>query len=104
MNKEIDKISTYINFAIKSGECAFGVDEISKATPFLVFYDKSLSNNSLNKIKIKCANVPIVLLSQVFGGFAQRNIKVLAICNKNLADACIKILSYNGLLGGITVE
>ena len=44
------------------------------------------------------------MLNEVFDAFVDKDIKVLAICNKNLANACIEILRLKGLLGGITVE
>ena len=104
MKTEISKINTYINFAIKSGDCVFGVDKILKTKPYLIIYHESLANNSLNKIKTKLHDVLIVMLNEVFDAFVDKDIKVLAICNKNLANACIEILRLKGLLGGITVE
>lgn len=88
-----DKVKTYISFAIKSGTCALGIDNILKMRhPKVILTAKGLSPNSQNKIKNKFGNVPCFETDFVLGQNTE-NVLALAISNQNLADACIKILS-----------
>ena len=80
-----DKIKTYINFAIKSGECAIGTDKILKLKRAeVIIVSPELSNNALNKIKNKNIS-KIITISEVF----PEGVLAIAIINKNLADAIV---------------
>lgn len=91
-----EKIKTYISFAIKSGQCTLGVDNILKMRcPKIIFIDPKLSINSQKKLTNRFSAVPTFNLSLGLGTVAE-NVYALAISNENLAGACIKLLSENG--------
>ena len=82
----MNKINSYIGFAIKSKKVVYGADNIlkSKACKLIVASQK-LSSNTLEKLNTK--NTQIIILPQA--DYSQLNLKglVVAITDKSLADA-----------------
>ena len=80
-----DKIKTYINFAIKSGDCAIGTDKILKLKRAeIIIVSPELSDNALNKIKNK--NISKVI---TISGVLPEGVLAIAILNENLANAIV---------------
>ncbi len=87
-----EKIASYLGFAIKSDKIKIGLDEILKCkTSKIIICTNTLSENASIKLKtfaekqkIKILFVPDELIVSRFG---QKNIKAVAILDKNLADA-----------------
>lgn len=95
MNLEVNKIKTYIGFAIKSRSIILGVDDIAKSKKtHIILYSVTLGDSSKDKL-IKFANNNKVehyeFETQVFDElFENKNIKAIAITDKNLALAIKK--------------
>ncbi len=88
-----DKLASYINFSIKSGDVIFGYDNIFSARkkPILVIYDLTLSNKMIEKLKYYCDMQKIKILpleNLILSDIIKRdNCKVLAFLNINLSKA-----------------
>lgn len=95
MNLEVNKIKTYVGFAIKSRSIIFGVDDIAKSkNSHIILYSVLLGDSSKDKL-IKFANNKNIehyeFETQVFDElFENKNIKAIAITDKNLALAIKK--------------
>lgn len=86
------KINSYIGFAIKMGKVQFGVDQIisSKRKPFIVVHDGSLSENSFKVLTEFTLNKNITLIkleNSLCELTKRKNLKVLGILDKSLAEA-----------------
>ena len=89
------KVESYIGFAIRKGSVVFGVDNIVvyKKKMYLVLATKSLSANSVEKLK-KYANERNIPFAEIddFESLIKKNCKALAICDKSLSDAIVENL------------
>lgn len=89
---ELNKIKTYINFAIRSGAIIYGVDDIvkSKLVKLIVVSD-TLSENSKQKLEKYIINKKVEKLEikkEIFNELLQNeSIKIFAITDANLAKA-----------------
>ena len=81
----MDKIKSYIGFAKKSRKIAFGLNMALAKNSKLILVDESISEDSLNKLNKICKNIA-VLKSEDYQKL-QENAKVIAILDKNLANA-----------------
>ncbi len=90
------KIVTYIGFAIRSNKVVYGIDalkENKKKIPLIVF-DGSTSENTVKEIvavgqKNSCP--VIVAENNTLAGYTFRpSVKVLGVCDENLASAILK--------------
>lgn len=102
------KIKTYINFAKRSRNIIYGLDDILKSKNIhLVCISNSLGENSTNKIeKFVLENniFKIILDNNVFNDLLQStSIKIFAITDINLANA-IKMNFTNGVSNGGNLE
>ncbi len=86
------KIQTYIGFAIKKGSVAYGYEGILKCRKrvFVVIRTADLSENSAKQLSKACAAIrcPILEIDEI-KSLKNKNCKVLAICDKSLADAIL---------------
>ena len=89
----IDKFRTYIGFAIKSKSIVYGVDNIESnlAKDCMVIIDKSLSDNSLNKLQnvVSKANIKIFTIDNITLDelLHTSNCKAIGLTSVNLASA-----------------
>lgn len=89
----INKIKSYVGFAIKSKSIVFGVDSIKEKKTDLIIYASSLADSS----KQKCMNIAeankckyFELSDEIVESLVNSsNIKAFAIKNKELAKAII---------------
>ena len=89
----MQKLKTYVGFAIKSGAIVYGQDNIVKQKNVpLVLIENGTSDSTINNLKAKFKNVLII------NNFAELNLKgkVCAILNKDLAKKCIEISESKG--------
>ena len=92
MRLQIEKIRSYVLFAIKSGHIIFGVEQIVKAKAVeVILYSSSLSENSKNKLKYY-ANIKNIVIAEIENQeymeiINKNNILALAVSDKNLAKA-----------------
>lgn len=98
MVNNIDKVKSYIGFAIKSRKIKFGVDDILKLkTADLILVSDSLAESGLKKIKVFALNKSItmrMLGEDQFNELIENtSIKVAAILDINLAEAIKKNLA-----------
>lgn len=92
MQEVINKIKTYLGFAIKSGSIIFGYDNVIKKinkTKLIIVCstanEKTLLNiNKLNKPTLKLKNNT---LSEMLD---RDNVKVIAVANESLAKAILE--------------
>lgn len=89
-----NKISSYINFAIKSGQVIFGYDNlfVFKKKPRLVLVSNDLTEKMQNKVIDFCneKEIKFVLLELSLGNLIARdNCKVLAILDNGLSNAIL---------------
>ncbi len=92
-----EKIKTYINFAIKSRDIIFGLDNILKLNNIeLIISSTSLGNSSEKTLKnfVKNKNLSHYALDDVlFRNIIKgENVKVFALKNKNLAKPIMELL------------
>ena len=89
----VDKVKTYLGFAIKSGKVIFGVDKLFQSTkkPHVVLICSTQNEKVTNKVIKYCENnqFPYIKLSDlVLGDIVGRdNCKVIGILDLNLAIA-----------------
>ena len=81
----MDKIKSYIGFANQSRKIHFGLNMALAKNSKLILVDESISEDSLNKLNKICKNIA-VLKSEDYQKL-QENAKVIAILDKNLANA-----------------
>ena len=91
---QINKLLTYVGFAVKSGNIIFGVDQIkdSKKNIKLILACNTLSDNTMSKLSSYSTQKHIELhiiekpctLSDIVG---RENCKAVAIIDEHLADA-----------------
>ena len=89
----MQKLKTYIGFAIKSGAIIYGQDNIVKQKNVpLVLIKNGTSTSTINKLKTKFKNVLII------DEFNELNLtgSVCAILNQDLAKKCIEISESKG--------
>lgn len=92
-----NKILTYINFAIKSGQIVYGIDNIKAAKQKMtcVLFDSTATSRLENTIKTFCETKNI-LYAQLDVSIDEllktKNCKVLGICNENLSKQIINII------------
>ncbi len=86
----MDKINSYVGFAIKSNKVVYGADNILKNKKIkLILTSDELSQNTMEKLQ----NTKICLLCLPSEQYNSLNLKGLAvgIQDKSLADAIIKL-------------
>lgn len=94
----ISKIDSYVGFAVKSGKIIWGLDMLKKAkrAPFVILIDEQIGQNSLKQVKLYAErnNVELVLLpaEHLNNSLARTNVKILSICDENLAKAIINTI------------
>ncbi len=85
-----NKYSWYIGFAVRKGSVVYGIDslEVYRKKVFLVLCSDTLAENSLAKAEAeaKRRNISMLVVPDL-EKILQRNTKVLAICDKSLAEA-----------------
>jgi ABC-type lipoprotein release transport system permease subunit len=85
----MNKINSYLGFAIKSRHIIFGVDAIiASRGDHLVLASSKLSLSSINNLKKNKSNV-IVLGEEIYNSLGL-NALAVAIMDKNLSDAIKK--------------
>lgn len=89
------KISAYIGFSVKKGSVVYGLDSVEtyKKKIYLILCSNTIAENSHKKAvaegqKRNCAVKTIEGLEETL----KRNCKVLAICDKQLANAILENL------------
>ena len=88
----MQKLKTFVGFAIKSGAIIYGQDNIIKQKNVpLVLIESGTSNSTIEKLKNKFKKVLII------DGFNDLNLKgsVCAITNAELAKKCVEIICEN---------
>ena len=82
----MNKIKSYVGFAIKSRKIIYGADNImSSKTCKLILASENLSQNTLNKLKSKNVNIQILPASEF--ELLDLNGLVVAITDESLANA-----------------
>jgi len=95
------KINSYIGFAQKSASVIYGIDSLSrhKGKIYLIIFSRSLSENSLKNARslIKKCSSPAVIADEnaLENALNKENCKFIAIKDKNLSEAIIKVASEN---------
>lgn len=92
MNSKNKMVQTYLGFAVKSGAMILGQDAaVMSKKAKLILVAETLSENSLQKLileakrkGVEVAKIDSKTLQSVFG---EKNVKVVAITDKNLANA-----------------
>ena len=97
---ELAKIKTYVNFAKKSNKILFGVDDIVKSKNIcLILISNDLASSSKNKLQNYTEKHKIINFyltnSQIFEICEIQSVKVIAITDKNLANAIKENLPNN---------
>lgn len=91
----INKIKTYLGFAIKSGKILFGYDNItvSKKNQKLILVSSTVNDKVLNKINafaekkdIKLINLKDITVEELIG---RENSKIISVLDESLANAII---------------
>ena len=105
---EIIKIKTYINFARRSRNIVFGVDDILKSKKIqLVIYPDSLASSSKVKLKTftKTHNIfnKELLCDELYELLQNDSVKAVGVTDKNLANA-IRLIFTNDVSNGGNLE
>ena len=105
---ELSKIKTYINFAKRSNNIIYGVDDILKSKHlYLVLISNDLSESSKNKLQkyIESKKITYFFLTntQISEFCNNDSVKVFAITDKNLANA-IKVNLLTDVSDGGNLE
>jgi ribosomal protein L7Ae-like RNA K-turn-binding protein len=107
--KENDKIATYIGFAIKSGGCLLGNEQVvrSKKRLFILFLSRDASMNTKKEIVSRAEkhNIPLIIPQNIDLQFLvhKENCKTAAVTHKELAQSILKSIKENEnytLIGG----
>ncbi len=94
----INKVDTYVGFAVKSGNVIWGLDMLKKAkkAPFVILIDEQIGQNSLKQVNLYAErnNVEIVVLpaEHLNNSLARTNVKILSVCDENLAKAILNTI------------
>lgn len=86
----MDKINSYVGFAIKSNAIVYGADNIVKSKNIhLILASEELSDNTMSKLK----NTNIKIFSLPSEKYSSLNLKglVVGIKDRSLASAIIKL-------------
>ena len=91
----MQRIMTYIGFAVKSNHIVKGIDEILKTRKrvSLIVISNDLKGNSKDKIDLysQNKNIPVKEIeNQIFTNLNLIGVKVLGITDPNLAKALLK--------------
>ena len=90
---KIDKVKTYLGFAIRSGKIIFGVDKllVSNKKPHLILICSTQNDKVANKViryansnNVTCIKLKDLVLGDIIG---RDNCKVIGILDLNLAIA-----------------
>lgn len=97
----INKLKSYLGFALKSKSIIFGIDNIVKAKQIkLVLISNKITETGKNKVLNLCKKKNLkytIIDGMLFDEIIQNSgIKIVAITDKNLSDAIIKELNYFG--------
>ena len=97
----INKLKSYLGFALKSKSIIFGIDNIVKAKQIkLVLISNKITETGKNKVLNLCEKKNLkytIIDGMLFDEIIQNSgIKIVAITDKNLSDAIIKELNYFG--------
>lgn len=92
MKLQIEKIKSYIGFAIKSRHVCFGTDEILKLnSPEIILFSSALGDNSKSKLThyLNSKNLEIFEIddAEFKELITNKNILAFAVTDKNLAQA-----------------
>ena len=92
MDLKVNKIKTYVGFAIKSKQIKFGIDEILKNKFLdLILVSSELAESSKSKLESFASKTHSKLIeleqNQIDFVLNKTGVKVFAITNKGLADA-----------------
>lgn len=92
MDSKVNKIKTYVGFAIKSKQIKFGIDEILKNKFLdLILVSSELAESSKSKLENFASKTHSKLIeleqNQIDFVLNKTGVKVFAITNKGLADA-----------------
>ena len=95
---EIEKIKTYVGFAIKSRNIVYGVDEITKKPKSeIILYSSSLTKSGQEKLSFFADKnkifIKVLEQEEFYEIIHSENIKAIAVLDKNLADAIKKNLT-----------
>lgn len=98
METNLEKVKTYLGFAVKSRHIKFGVDDILKLKKVnLILVSDALTETGykkLNNFALKKSIDCLVLTAKEFNEIIQNtSIKATAILDENLADAIKKNLA-----------
>ncbi|MEG1581893.1 MAG: hypothetical protein RR334_01890 [Clostridia bacterium] len=90
-----NNIVCYIGFAIKSSHCIFGIEDIiaKRKRKHLIIVSSSLAEKPLVKLKEFAVEykIPLLITTQSLEDMVHKvGIKVIAITDKNLAEAILK--------------
>jgi len=95
----INKLKTYIGFAIKAGNVVFGYDNliVSRKKLELVLMCNTLNDKMTSKVFNFCTNknLKVIKLDLNLGDLISRNCKVLGISNHNLSQAILNELKMD---------
>lgn len=93
------KISSYVGYAIKSGNALFGITNITgKRKSFVVLYDIKLSNSSKEKLFMYLKRTGIEgFCVDVEELYPNKNCLAIGITEKNLALAIIKVIKESDI-------
>lgn len=95
------KIKAYIGFAQKSGGVTYGIDSLErgKGKIYLIIFSSSLSEKSQKNARalIKKFSAPAIKAEAgaLESALCRENCKFIAITNKDLSEAIIKVASEN---------
>lgn len=95
------KIKAYIGFAAKSGSVIFGIDalEHGKGKIYLIIFSSSLSERSQRNARALIKKFSSAAIKAEGGALesavGKENCKLIAITDKNLSEAIIKVASEN---------
>ncbi len=91
----VEKVKSYVGFAIKARKVLFGVDNITEYRKrlHLIMLDNSLSPNSTKKILRYAEEREIsIIIYDINSILPERNCKAMGIMDQNLAVAILKEL------------
>lgn len=84
-------VFSYVGYAIKARKAVFGVDNLFNKKCFVVLYDKSLSDNSKDRVmKYLSKSNTKGFVVDVEELYPNKNCKAIGISDRNLASAIIK--------------
>lgn len=94
MNTQTARLKTFIGFAIKANKIIWGTDYVltTKKRIYLIICDTTLKENSLEKLNCFAdeRQVKLIMVDAMADLTARNGVKVIAIRDRNLADAILK--------------